>query len=77
MPEEMNWCPDRELNTDLILRRDLFYPLNYRGTKNNIRKLLKTNNLKTTLRCVMMADVTQFVTRNWKRRMEKRGLLDT
>lgn len=27
----MIWRPDRESNAGLILRRDLFYPLNYRG----------------------------------------------
>ncbi len=27
------WRPDRESNAGLILRRDLFYPLNYRGDR--------------------------------------------
>ena len=28
------WYPDRESNSDLIFRRDLFYPLNYQGKKD-------------------------------------------
>ena len=28
---EHEWCPEKESNLRLILRRDLFYPLNYRG----------------------------------------------
>ena len=28
------WCPHQESNLDLILRRNLFYPLNYRDTRS-------------------------------------------
>ena len=28
--------PDRESNSDLIFRRDLFYPLNYQGNNKTI-----------------------------------------
>lgn len=30
------WCPREELNLHFILRTDLFYPLNYRGTEQTL-----------------------------------------
>ena len=32
--------PDRESNSDLIFRRDLFYPLNYQGNHKEQKQLL-------------------------------------
>lgn len=33
-----SWRPERESNARLILRRDLFYPLNYRGPGFKVHK---------------------------------------
>jgi hypothetical protein len=52
-------CPDRELNPDLILRRDSFYPLNYRGAGPGIDASERKAVHKSTKRPDSVQDITR------------------
>lgn len=32
----LSWCPRQELNLHLLLRTEMFYPLNYEGSEHTI-----------------------------------------